>query len=175
MSDTPELEQLKMLSEVDELIGRLTAFSGANGDWGPANNCRGLLRRLLGRVQTLRVRLESPLVLATFGGTGTGKSTLVNALIGQEVSRSGRQRPTTTRPILIAHPETELEPLNLPLDDFEIKQVDSPVLRDIVVIDCPDPDTAESDSAGSNTAILRQMLPHCDVLLYVSTLSLIHI
>lgn len=169
MSDTPELEQLKMLSEVDELIGRLTAFSGANGDWGPANNCRGLLRRLLGRVQTLRVRLESPLVLATFGGTGTGKSTLVNALIGQEVSRSGRQRPTTTRPILIAHPETELEPLNLPLDDFEIKQVDSPVLRDIVVIDCPDPDTAESDSAGSNTAILRQMLPHCDVLLYVST------
>ena len=169
MQQTPELEQLKMLAEVDELIDRLKAFSETDGEWAPANNCRGLLRRLLGRVQTLRVRLESPLVVATFGGTGTGKSTLVNALVGREVSQSGRQRPTTTRPILIAHPETELEPLNLPLDQFEVKQVDSAILRDIVVIDCPDPDTSEDSAAGSNTAILREMLPHCDVLLYVST------
>lgn len=169
MPETPELEQLKMLSEVDELIDRLTAFSETDGEWGPTNNCRALLRRLLSRVQTLRVRLESPLVVATFGGTGTGKSTLVNALVGREVSRSGRQRPTTTRPILISHPETELEPLNLPLDEFEVRQVDSAILRDIVVIDCPDPDTSESEAAGTNTAILRQMLPHCDVLLYVST------
>ncbi|MFK7817769.1 MAG: dynamin family protein [Planctomycetaceae bacterium] len=165
----PELEQLKMLAEVDELIDRLKAFSEADGEWAPANNCRNLLRRLLGRVQTLRVRLESPLVVATFGGTGTGKSTLVNALVGREVSQSGRQRPTTTRPILIAHPETELEPLNLPLEQFEVKQVASAILRDIVVIDCPDPDTSETSEAGSNTAILREMLPHCDVLLYVST------
>ena len=169
MQQPPELEQLKMLAEVDELIDRLNAFSEADGEWAPANNCRALLRRLLGRVRTLRVRLESPLVVATFGGTGTGKSTLVNALVGHEVSRSGRQRPTTTQPILIVHPETELEPLNLPLDAFEIKQVDNTMLRDIVIIDCPDPDTSESEAAGSNTAILREMLPHCDVLLYVST------
>lgn len=169
MPKTPELEQLKMLAEVDELIDRLKTFSETDGEWSPANNCRALLRRLLGRVQTLRVRLESPLVVATFGGTGTGKSTLVNALVGHEVSQSGRQRPTTTRPILIAHPDTELAPLNLPLDSFELKQVDSSILRDIVLIDCPDPDTSETEAAGSNTAILREMLPHCDVLLYVST------
>ena len=169
MPETPELEQIKMLAEVDELIDRLKAFSEADSEWAPANNCRALLRRLLGRVRTLRVRLESPLVIATFGGTGTGKSTLVNALVGHEVSQSGRQRPTTTRPVLIAHPDTELEPLNLPLDSFELKQVDSAVLRDIVIVDCPDPDTSETESAGSNTAILREMLPHCDVLLYVST------
>lgn len=169
MPQSPELEQLKMLAEVDELIDRLNVFSEGEGEWAPANNCRALLRRLLGRVRTLRVRLESPLVVATFGGTGTGKSTLVNALVGHEVSRSGRQRPTTTRPILIVHPETELEPLNLPLESFEIKQVDTAILRDIVMIDCPDPDTSETEAAGSNTAILREMLPHCDVLMYVST------
>ncbi len=165
----PELEQLKMLTEVDELIGRLRSFSETDSEWAPANNCRALLRRLLGRVQTLRVRLESPLVVATFGGTGTGKSTLVNALVGSEVSRSGRQRPTTTRPILIAHPDTELDTLQLPLESFEVSLVDSAILQDIVVIDCPDPDTSETETAGTNTAILRSMLPHCDVLLYVST------
>lgn len=167
--NSPELEQLKMLTEVDELIGRLRAFSENDSDWAPAKNCRALLRRLLGRVQTLRIRLESPLVVATFGGTGTGKSTLVNALVGREVSESGRQRPTTTRPVLIAHPDTELESLQLPLDQFELTMVDSAVLRDIVIVDCPDPDTSETETAGSNTAILRSMLPHCDVLLYVST------
>ena len=166
---SPELEQIKMLTEVDELIDRLRSFSEAASEWAPANNCRALLRRLLGRVQTLRIRLESPLVVATFGGTGTGKSTLVNALVGREVSQSGRQRPTTTRPVLIAHPDTDLESLQLPLDQFELTAVDSAILRDIVVVDCPDPDTSESEVAGSNTAILRSMLPHCDVLLYVST------
>lgn len=169
MAATPELEQLKMLAEVDELIERLTVFSESETDWSPMHHSRRLLRRLLGRVQTLRVRLESPLVVATFGGTGTGKSTLVNALVGQECSPSGRQRPTTTRPVLITHPDTELEALNLPLEDFDHKQVDSAVLRDIVLVDCPDPDTSETEDSGSNTQMLRAMLPHCDVLLYVST------
>lgn len=169
MTTSPELQQITMLTEVDELIARLTAFSDEDSDWAPANTCRAVLQRLLGRVQTLRVRLESPLVMATFGGTGTGKSTLVNALVGQECTQSGRQRPTTKRPILIAHPEAELEPLGLPLDEFELVHVESSLLEDIVIIDCPDPDTSETADQGSNLQILRQMLPHCDVLMYVST------
>ena len=120
-------------------------------------------------VEGLRIRLEAPLVVATFGGTGTGKSTLVNALVGQEVTRTGRQRPTTTRPVLIVHPAIDLEALGLPLEDFEIARTDSPVLRDIVIVDCPDPDTTEAEVPGSNLAILHALLPHCDVLIYTST------
>ncbi|NYE02735.1 GTP-binding protein EngB required for normal cell division [Kineosphaera limosa] len=37
-------------------------------------------------------------VVALAGATGSGKSTLFNALVGQEVARSGHLRPTTTRP-----------------------------------------------------------------------------
>ncbi len=169
MADTPELEQLEMLAEVDELIDRLQTFSDSECHWAPGRYCRNLLRRLLDRVTTLRVRLESPLVVATFGGTGTGKSSLVNALVGRECSRAGRQRPTTTRPVLIVHPDTDPESLHLPLEQFEVTQVDSAILRDIVIIDCPDPDTSETADAGSNLQILRDMLRHCDVLLYVST------
>src|SRR4029079_17876564 len=79
------------------------------------------------------------------------------------------QRPTTTRPVLLAHPQTELELLGLPLDDFEIIRADAPLLRDVVLIDCPDPDTTESEIDGSNLARLHHLLPFCDVLLYTAT------
>jgi hypothetical protein len=166
---TPELAQLEMLAQVDELVGRLQAWSHSSCDWEPLEHCQALIRRLLSRVETLRVRLEAPLIVATFGGTGTGKSALVNALVGRECSRSGRQRPTTTQPILVAHPQTALELLGLPLDDFEIVRVDAPLIRDIVLIDCPDPDTTETETAGSNLSRLHHLLPFCDVLLYTAT------
>ena len=41
------------------------------------------------------------------GSTGAGKSTLVNALVGEPVSRSGAIRPTTRRPVLLHHPAEE--------------------------------------------------------------------
>lgn len=168
MSDS-EFAQLELFAEIDELVRRLRGFVETHSAWEPLSHGQAVLRRLLGRVETLRIRLEAPLVVATFGGTGVGKSSLVNALIGRECSKSGRQRPTTTLPVLVAHPDTSLDALGLPLDEFESVRMDSPILRDIVIVDCPDPDTSEGDASGSNLARLRKMLPHCDVLLIVST------
>ena len=53
--------------------------------------------------------------------------------------------------------------------DLHVVRADSPLLRDIVLIDCPDPDTNETETAESNLARLHRLLPFCDVLLYVST------
>lgn len=168
-SQNEQLEHIALLAEVDDLTNRLHQWINNCPDWEPARRSRSLVRRLLDRVQTLRIRLETPLVVATFGGTGTGKSSLVNALIGSEVTTVGRQRPTTRTPVLLIHPELPADALGLDLSDFQVKQIDAPVLRDIVIIDCPDPDTSENASAGSNLAILREIVPHCDVLLYTST------
>ena len=168
MSD-PELIQLELFAQVDELMRRLRQWSEGDSSWEPLNQSGALVRRLLVRLETLRVRLEAPLIVATFGGTGTGKSSLVNALVGTECTRAGRERPTTRRPILICHPDAELPSLNLPLDQFDVERIDSGVLRDVVIIDCPDPDTNESETSGSNLETLRRMLPHCDVLIYTST------
>lgn len=168
MADS-ELAQIELFAEIDELLRRVREFVETDSAWEPLGHCRAILRRLLGRVETLRIRLEAPLVVVTFGGTGVGKSSLVNALVGRECSRTGRERPTTTLPVLIAHPDTNLEGLGLPLNEFEVARIDSPILRDIVVVDCPDPDTSEGETSGSNLARLRRMLPHCDVLLFVST------
>lgn len=164
-----EVEQLELLARVDSLVERLSAWAEQSVPWEPYQRARAVVRRMLSRVDELRVRIETPLVVATFGGTGTGKSSLVNALVGDEVTRSGRERPTTKRPVLITHRSVDPGRLGLPLEDFEVLQSDAGLLRDIVFIDCPDPDTSEGDAAGSNLAILRHTLPHCDVLIYAST------
>ena len=49
--------------------------------------------------------LDAPLLVVVGGSTGAGKSTLVNALVGHPVTRSGAIRPTTRRPVLLHHPD----------------------------------------------------------------------
>ena len=164
-----EVEQIELLSRVDNLVDRLQQWSEQTTDWEPMRLSRAMVRRLLDRVKTLRIRLEAPLVVATFGGTGTGKSSLVNALVGTDCTVAGKQRPTTTKPILIADPDLKIELLGLPLDELEVKRVRSPLLQNVVLLDCPDPDTTETETAGTNLSRLHRLLPHCDVLIYTST------
>ncbi|MFD7547490.1 dynamin family protein [Streptomyces sp. NPDC059816] len=48
---------------------------------------------------------EAPLLAVIGGSTGAGKSTLVNSLVGRQVSEAGVLRPTTRVPVLVCHPE----------------------------------------------------------------------
>lgn len=49
--------------------------------------------------------IDAPLLAVVGGSTGAGKSTLVNSIVGREVSRPGVLRPTTRSPVLIHHPD----------------------------------------------------------------------
>ncbi|MBD3783219.1 MAG: ABC transporter [Micrococcales bacterium] len=66
-------------------------------------------RRLLDQLDDYvlpRLRsLDAPLLAVVGGSTGAGKSTLVNSVVGDRVSRPGVLRPTTTSPVLVHHPE----------------------------------------------------------------------
>ncbi|MFN5975107.1 MAG: GTPase domain-containing protein, partial [Planctomyces sp.] len=169
MQASGELQQITLLFEIDELAAGVRRWAQAGPAWRPAQTARALTLRVLDRVQTVRLRLESPLVVATFGGTGTGKSTLVNALVGQEVALAGRQRPTTKQPVLLVHPDFDLQATGLPVEQCLVRRIDAPVLRDLVLLDCPDPDTSEDAEAGGNLQRLRSLLPYCDVLLVAAT------
>ncbi len=47
--------------------------------------------------------LDAPLLAVVGGSTGAGKSTLVNSLVGEEVTRTGVIRPTTRASVLVHH------------------------------------------------------------------------
>ncbi|MGN6754048.1 MAG: dynamin family protein [Intrasporangium sp.] len=49
--------------------------------------------------------LDAPLLAVVGGSTGAGKSTLVNSIIGREVTQPGVLRPTTRSPVLIHNPK----------------------------------------------------------------------
>src|ERR1700685_785885 len=53
-----------------------------------------------------RVRESAaPLLVALVGSTGAAKSTLVNSIVGTQVSQTGVRRPTTNSPVLACHPD----------------------------------------------------------------------
>jgi hypothetical protein len=186
-----ELAHLEMLAEIDSLVERLRRWADDAPAWQAAEKCRALVRRLIERSDSLRIRLDAPLVVATLGGSGTGKSALVNALVGAEVVQTGRSRPTTMRPTLVCRPD--LTPEMLGIDPASVERIECglPALRDLVLIDCPDPDTTEEEARQSqsdevspsslsplpsplgppsdNLARLRAILPKCDVLLVTGT------
>lgn len=62
-----------------------------------------LRREIEGLIARIR-SLGSPLLVVVGGVTGSGKSTMVNTLVGRAVSRTGVIRPTTSNPVLIVHP-----------------------------------------------------------------------
>lgn len=51
--------------------------------------------------------IDAPLLVVVGGSTGSGKSTLVNAIVGEKVTQSGVIRPTTRQPVLVTNPNDE--------------------------------------------------------------------
>src|SRR6476619_6439884 len=63
-----------------------------------------LLNQLDDYVVPRLTSLDAPLLAVVGGSTGAGKSTLVNSVVGREVTLPGVLRPTTRSPVLIHHP-----------------------------------------------------------------------
>ena len=72
--------------------------------WRPARD--GLVHRLDDHISPRTRNLDAPLLGVIGGSTGAGKSTIINALVGREVSASSVIRPTTRRPLLL-HAKTD--------------------------------------------------------------------
>jgi hypothetical protein len=62
-----------------------------------------IIRQLDDYVMPRLATIDAPLLAVVGGSTGAGKSTLVNSLIGRQVSAPGVIRPTTRAPVLVHH------------------------------------------------------------------------
>ncbi len=106
-----------------------------------------------------------PLIVAFMGGTGVGKSSLLNRLAGQAIARAGIERPTSREVTMYHHQSLAINklPAGLPLESIKINQHNDAANSHIVWIDMPDFDSVEL----SNKRLVLEWLPHIDVLLYV--------
>lgn len=112
--------------------------------------------------ETARDRLGYPVetyVLAIAGGTGVGKSTILNALAEAEVSAASVRRPTTTEPVawVPADRRRELSGLLTWLGVTQVREHQSPRLRDLAILDLPDFDSVALDHRERVDALLARI------------------
>lgn len=147
-----------------------------------ARDQRGQLLRQLDDYALPRLQaLDAPLLCVVGGSTGAGKSTLVNSLLGDTVTRSGVLRPTTRASVLIHHPSDagwfttdrvlpELARITGGEggdgDAGAVRLVESRTLRPgLALLDAPDIDSV----VQANRDLARQLLGAADLWVFVTT------
>src|SRR5437899_4255165 len=123
-------------------------------------------RRVLAHARP-RLGFEGPAyVLAFVGGTGVGKSSLLNALAGEVVSPASARRPTTGTPIawVAESAREETAPLLGWLDVREVRDHTSGAFADVAVLDLPDVDSTNPE----HRARVDELLPRVDAVVWVA-------
>ena len=123
--------------------------------------------------------VEAPLLAVVGGSTGAGKSTLVNSLLGREVSAPGVIRPTTRAPVLVHHisdahwfTDTRILPGLArstgagPGDARSLRLVaDEHLPPGLALLDAPDIDSVVAE----NRELAAQLLAAADLWLFVTS------
>lgn len=124
---------------------------------------------------------DAPLLGVVGGSTGSGKSTLVNGIVGTPVTTPGVIRPTTRQPVLVAHPHDtdwfnsgevlpglareQGEPgANPSATSLRVVSTDS-ITPGLALLDAPDFDSIDD----RNRELAGQLLAAADLWLFVTT------
>lgn len=99
---------------------------------------------------------EPTLTVALAGGTGVGKSTLIDALAGAAIAETSPRRPTTTRLHVYHHRDVAAGglPVELAAEAVFVPH-DRPALRSKVIVDTPDLDSFATHHRAATRALLK--------------------
>ena len=130
---------------------------------------RRLRDHLEGFVLPRAADIDAPLLVVLIGSTGAGKSSLLNAIAGANVSRAGVLRPTTREAVVYASPDDvrslrEGRLRRVPAERLVVAAA-TPTSAGVAIIDAPDIDSLERD----NRALADTLLEACDLCVFVTT------
>lgn len=120
----------------------------------------------LGVARRSRLRrgfIGDELVIAIAGGTGSGKSSVLNAIAGAEIAATSSIRPHTDDPLAWI-PESSGPGLIALLDELEIsKRMTHDDLPGIALVDLPDMDSV----VGWHRRTVEELLPRVDAVMWI--------
>ncbi len=132
---------------------------------------QSLVRPALEQIATIskaRARADQQhWMIGVWGGTGVGKSSLVNALLGGDYAKVSAKRPTSTQVSVYLPTGLDAEPRFRSRfgDEFNWVEIESPLRDDLILIDTPDIDSVESTHAARTA----QWLPAIDLAILVTS------
>jgi len=122
--------------------------------------------------QKLDAVSESFLTVGLLGGTGVGKSSIMNALAGEPISSVSHRRPHTDQVLIYRHIQADLPPVLRRITDQGERVVfwheithEADAIRQILLCDLPDFDSL----AGEHHERVLRFLEHLDVLVWVTS------
>ncbi|MCV0402879.1 MAG: GTPase domain-containing protein [Chloroflexi bacterium] len=154
------MEEEKTPDQVADPVERLadalrTRVASAPGDERAAR-ADALRRHVELYVLPRAANLDAPLLVVILGSTGSGKSSLLNALAGARLSPAGVLRPTTRQPIAIAHPDELRGAIGAIARKagWEVR-IHPQARRGMVIVDAPDFDSIEADNRERALGLLE--------------------
>jgi energy-coupling factor transporter ATP-binding protein EcfA2 len=170
---------LTTATELRELLARTELPLATETAADARAAAHGVVRQLDDYVLPRLRDIDAPVLAVVGGSTGSGKSTLVNSLLGVQVSTPGVLRPTTRSPVLVHHPRSSrwfegdrvLGSLarvrgGQAAGPNQLELVSSDVLpENLALLDAPDIDSV----LDLNRAVAGHLLAAADLWVFVTT------